>query len=287
MKKIVFTFAGILLFGSPAFPQGFFKLCWYDEFDGTALDQTKWGYQTGAGEEGLVDWGNNEQQYYTAENAVVKDGLLVITAKKEQKENKSYTSARLLTRGKFHTTYGRIEARISSPKTDGMWPAFWMLPQNSPYGSWAASGEMDIMEAKGRIPDKYSGTIHYGGEWPGNAYFTTGEYVFPNNTTIEDYHVYALEWKADEIAWYCDGHLVGKQTQWGSEKAPYPAPFDVDFYILLNLAVGGNYDSGVTPPAGFTSAEMKIDYVRVYKWDDKLTQPELPPPSSDKEVESD
>ena len=277
MKKVLVIFFISVSPLSFTFSQGFFKLHWHDEFNGTVLDPTKWECQIGTGaSEGLTDWGNNEQQYYTQENVEIKDGFLTIIAKKEQKGNKSFTSGRLYTRGKFSTTYGRIEARISLPAITGMWPAFWMLPQDSPYGNWAASGEIDIMEAKGRLPEQYSGAIHYGGNWPNNVYSSTDDYKFPDNGTIGDFHVYAIEWKEGEIAWYCDGQLLKKITSWYSDNGTYPAPFDVDFYILLNLAVGGHFDENKVPPANFISGEMKVDYVRIYKWDDDLTAPEIP-----------
>lgn len=284
MRKIVLTSIIILLTSVNIFSQGFYDLDWYDEFDGESLDMTKWSYQLGTGSsEGLTDWGNNEQEYYRAENAVVTDGVLTITAKKEPYSNKQYTSARITTRGTkgsaglYTTTFGRIEAKISLPAVTGMWPAFWMLPQNSPYGGWAKSGEIDIMEVKGRLPDRWSGTIHYGGNWPNNQYSSIGDKIFPNGKTITDYHVYALEWTVDKIEWFCDNIKVGEKTQWyADESTPKPAPFDVPFYILLNLAVGGNFDGNKMPPADFVSGDMKVDYVRSYKWSDILTEPQIP-----------
>lgn len=282
MKRLILTCIAWSLFHSVLLSQGFFRLHWYDEFDGNTLDPDKWEHQTGTGaSEGLTDWGNWEQQYYTPENTTVKGGMLVIRARRETKENKPFTSSRLFTRGKFSTTYGRIEARIRiSQAVEGLWPAFWMLPHNSPYGTWAASGEIDIFEGKGRLPREYSGAIHYGGEWPRNTYVTTGNYTFPDEKTLEDFHLYALEWKEGKLAWYCDDILVKKISQWHSEKGPFPAPFDSDFFILLNFAVGGTFDESRVPPANFSSAEMHVDYVRVYKWDDTLSEPELPENSS-------
>ena len=279
MKKILLiSFISFFCLIS-VFSQGFFKLHWNDEFNGTALDETKWGYQIGTGREiGLNGWGNNEQQFYKKENVKVENGYLIFTAKREKKEDqledKPFTSGRINSRGKYFTTYGRIEARISLPAINGMWPAFWMLPEKSPYGGWASSGEIDIMEAKGRLPDQFGGAIHYGGS--PNTYSGTGNYTFPNDETIENFHVYAVEWKENEISWYCDGKLVKSLTQWHSARGEYPAPFNVDFYILLNLAVGGNFDRGTMPPDDFVSSEMKIDYVRVYKWDENLKSPEIP-----------
>lgn len=266
MKKLVLVSVFLILMKSFVFSQNDYELVWSDEFDGTSLDLTKWDYQQGTGaSEGLTGWGNNERQYYTEENVRLEDGMLIITAKKETKGGMPYTSSRILTRGKYTTTFGRIEARVSLPEGTGLWPAFWMLPDDSPYGTWASSGEIDIMEVRGRIPEAYSGAVHYGDIWPRNVYHTTGDYRFPDNGTIEGFHVYALEWTDSEIAWYCDDNLVGKFSGWYSANGQYPAPFDVPFYILLNMAVGGTFDGERVPGADFVSAEMKVDYVRVYK----------------------
>jgi beta-glucanase (GH16 family) len=140
------------------------------------------------------------------------------------------------------------------------------------------SGEIDIMEARGRKPDVYGGTIHYGGNWPNNQWASTGDQPYPAGTgDAANFHVYAVEWTADKIAWFCDNYKIGEKTNWYADaNHPKPAPFDVDFHILLNLAVGGNFDDNREPPASFTSGEMKVDYVRVYKWSDTLTEPEIP-----------
>lgn len=241
------------------------KPVWNDEFEGSSLNMKNWEIQTGTGASvGLTDWGNNEQQYYTGDNLVVKDGMLIITAKREQKGNKAFTSSRIRTFGKFSKTYGYFEARISLPTIQGLWGAFWMMPERDEYGTWAASGEIDIMESKGRIADKYSGAIHFGGQWPNNKYIWTGEYTFPANQTLEDFHVYALEWEEGVLRWYCDNVLVKEITNWNQGTESASKPFDKDFHILLNLAIGGLFDENRIPPANFTSAEMKVDYVRVY-----------------------
>jgi beta-glucanase (GH16 family) len=247
---------------------------WSDEFDGTELDLTKWSYQLGTGQtEGLTDWGNNEKQYYRAENVSLREGMLIFTAKREAFGGKNYTSARITTRGPrdsnpglYNTTFGRIEARISLPPIEGMWPAFWMLPQASPYGGWASSGEIDIMEVKGRLSDRYAGTIHYGGGWPNNTYSSIGDKFYAAGTgNCESFHNYAIKWSATKIEWFLDGVAVGNKTNWYSSAAAMPAPFDVPFYLLLNLAIGGNFDGNREPPAAFQEAEMKIDWVRVYR----------------------
>ncbi len=254
-------------------------LVWSDEFDGKQIDTTKWDFQIGTGSQyGLEGWGNNELQYYRKENAFVKNGNLVLEARKENYEGCAYTSARLRTvkddgTELFTKTYGRIEARIKMPTGNGLWPAFWLLPATTDYGTWASSGEIDILEAKGRLPNRVYGTVHFGQAWPGNKY-TSSMYKFPNNETIADYHVYSLEWEPGVLRWLVDGNKYFETSQWwslgagASEPYEYPAPFDKPFYILLNLALGGNYDGGVSPEDSNLPAQMLVDYVRVYEKND-------------------
>ena len=180
----------------------------------------------------------------------------------------SYTSARLKTKGLFSPTYGKFEARIKLPIGKGLWPAFWMLPKDEVYGSWAASGEIDIMEARGSDPTSVSGAIHYGGQWPNNVY-TVNRYGFPMGESTNEFHVYAVEWEPGEIRWYVDDRHYATQNEWYSYSPnqqnpnPFPAPFDQDFYLLLNSAIGGNYDGNPDSHTTFPQS-MKVDYVRVY-----------------------
>ena len=255
-------------------PEGW-HLVWNDEFNGSQIDTNKWDFQLGTGSQyGLEGWGNNELQYYRKENAFIKDGNLVLEARKENFEGMSYTSARLRTvkddgTELFTKTYGRIEARIKMPKGNGIWPAFWLLPATTDYGVWASSGEIDIFEAKGRLPNRVYGTVHFGQAWPGNKY-TGGMYKFPNGGDITDYHVYSLEWEPGVLRWFVDGNKYYETSQWWSlgagesEPYAYPAPFDKPFYILLNFALGGNYDGGVAPEDYELPAQMLVDWVRVY-----------------------
>lgn len=249
-------------------------LVWNDEFDGESLDRTKWDYQYGnGGEYGISGWGNNEWQYYLGrpENVSVEDGKLVITA---CKEDNIYTSGRIRTitnQGEvlFSTAYGRLEARIKCPVGEGLWPAFWMLPvDESVYGRWAASGEIDIMEAKGRLPEQFSGAAHYGWTWPDNV-SSHEEYTFEGGRDITDFHVYAIEWEAEEIRWYVDDICYFTLDKWYSKNSkgeafPEGAPFDKPFYILLNMAVGGNFDPQADVSKAEFPARMEVDYVRVY-----------------------
>ncbi|MBT2662838.1 carbohydrate binding domain-containing protein [Bacillus sp. ISL-45] len=256
------------------------SLVWSDEFSGPEIDRSKWTYDIGnwiVDEDGngiTNGWGNNEKEYYTdsSENAFIDDGKLVIKAKKEQVTDQfgtyDYTSAKLKTKGLFSKKYGRYEIKAKLPTGKGLWPAIWMLPEEDKYGSWAASGEIDIMEAWGSSPHKVAGTIHYGEGWPNNKY-TGKEFELPENRGIDKWHTYALEWEPGELRWYVDGELYQTQNKWyskGKDNAAnfsYPAPFDQEFYLIMNLAVGGWFDGEVDETTKFPS-QMEIDYVRVY-----------------------
>ncbi len=274
------------------------ELVWSDEFDGTSIDSSKWGY-----EKNCWGGGNNEQQCYTdrPDNSFVADGVLNIVAKRENftgsdsPEGESpttktlpYTSARLRTKNIKEWTFGRFEIRAKLPAGQGTWPAIWMLPTNSPYGVWAASGEIDIMEAvnlkvvtNGGAPEsRVHGTLHYGRIWPGNVN-AGAEYSLPNNANpADDFHVYAVEWEEGEIRWYVDDvhFATQRETGWygqyiqdGTLKdAPVGAPFDrfSKFHLLLNLAVGGNWAGNVNNTGIDESVfpqKMLVDYVRVYQ----------------------
>jgi beta-glucanase (GH16 family) len=263
---------------TPFFPaaEDEWQLVWSDEFDGDSLDPANWEPQIGDGSEyGLDRWGNNEQQWYLAENATVADGFLTITAKAEEVVTGfPYTSARLRSANKFEFQYGRVEIRAQAAAGQGLWSAGWMLPTDSPYGSWAAIGEIDIMEIVNAETDneRTFQTLHYGFPWPLNQQTGT-------DVEVEDpagtFHVYAIEWEGDEIRWFVDDrHILTigadhyysyyyKSTSEGYEQAPNDAPFDTPFHLLLNLAVGGNLP-GVVEPGDIPSA-MVVDYVRVYE----------------------
>ena len=170
-----------------------YQLVWADEFNGSSLDLTKWQPEIGTGCPNLCGWGNNELQYYRAENATVGGGQLTITARQQSFGGASYTSARLRTKNQGDWTYGRFEMRAKLPVGQGIWPAFWMLPTDNVYGTWAASGEIDIMEYVGQDPDRVLGTLHYGAPWPDNVY-TGDDYVLPTGNFDDDFHVFAIEW---------------------------------------------------------------------------------------------
>ncbi|MYA08708.1 MAG: glycoside hydrolase family 16 protein [Holophagales bacterium] len=250
-------------------------LVWSDEFDGTALDASRWNIQTGDGTaEGIPGWGNNELQSYRAANISVSDGVLVITAREEDAgDGHAYTSGRINTAGKLDKTYGRFEARIQAPGGQGLWSAFWMLPTDSAYGGWAAGGEIDILEVFSRDPGPFAqGALHYGMASPLN----TVDYARYSEVDPSDgFHVYAVEWDEEEIRWFVDGvhfHTVRRNGYWNYYRdaatnahvsGGVSAPFDRPFHLLLNLAVGGNLPG--EPVAGALPGELRVDYVRVYR----------------------
>ena len=228
---------------------------------------------TGIG--GSFAWGNNEEQYYLPDNAQLVNGALEITAKFQRFGGYNYTSARIITEDRFAFRYGRIEASIKLPAGQGLWPAFWMLSQDSPYGDWASEwalgGEIDIIEAVniGGTPgpggagggNQIFGNIYYGGQFP--AQQSSGQAYTPSVDVSTGFHTYAVEWDATEIRWYFDDLLIGMQNSWFSAAADYPAPFDQPFFIVLNLAVGGNFPGPPTDASVFP-ATMEVDWVRVY-----------------------
>jgi beta-glucanase (GH16 family) len=239
-------------------------LVWQDEFNGTALDGSKWSVMYGDGcELGICGWGNGELQWYQDRNLVVRDGVLTITAKREAVGGKAFTSARIRTAGKGDWKYARVEARARLPEGQGMWPAIWMLPTDNVYGAWAASGEIDIMELLGHEPATVHGTIHYGGEWPNNQ--STGRaYTLSSGTFAEDFHTFAMEWESGVIRWFVDGHRYQTLTTWTTAGFQFPAPFDQRFHLLVNLAVGGAWPGAPDSTTVFPQ-ELVVDWIRVYQ----------------------
>jgi beta-glucanase (GH16 family) len=268
------------------------KLVWQDEFEGTAIDRTKWDFDIGNGfydyknHAWVPGWGNEELQYYTdaPANAQVLGGQLHIRAQKESLHGCGYTSARLKTRQRdgtplFTTLFGRVEVRAQVPWGKGLWPALWMLPQQDLYGGWAASGEIDLMEIVGDKPHEVLNSIHFGSSYPNRTLVTTS-HALPGGSTVADWHVYAVEWEPGEIRFYVDGVQTCTYQHWWScskqkkgqgvdaKKAadlnPWPAPFDQPFYLVMNVAVGGNFP-GAPVEATHFPAQLVVDYVRVFE----------------------
>lgn len=215
---------------------------------------------------GIWEWGNAERQYYQKENATVEEGRLLITAKKQQVGDYAYTSARLRTKGRVaFSRNSYVEARIKMPAIPGMWPAFWMLPEDNFEGKgWPTSGEIDIMEARGRVDNQTSGALHYAQNSEGNHTYKTASMTMDS---ITNWHCYSVLWGDTFIVWMVDGlsFLTVSSSTWGEGYSQKDgAPFNRPFHLLLNLAVGGNFDGGVLPPSDFVSAAMEIDYVRGY-----------------------
>lgn len=226
-------------------------LVWSDDFDSPGPpNSSKWGYDQGAG-----GWGNNEAQYYTnrSDNVVVENGILKITLKKESYQGSAYTSARLLSKGKFSFKYGKIVVRAKLPAGGGTWPAIWMLGDNISTAGWPACGEIDIMEHLGNQLNKIYGTLHYTGHSGGNA--EGGTVTITNATT--DFHIYSVEWSASTIKFFVDDALFYSHGNNGT------LPFNQKFFIILNVAMGGNFGGSIDPD--FTSSAMEIDYVRVFQ----------------------
>jgi beta-glucanase (GH16 family) len=241
----------------------FTQLVMQDEFntDG-APNSTIWGYDLGTGNSLTgAGWGNNELQYYTkrTENVKVENGYLLITAQKESYNGASYTSARLTTKGIFDQAYGRFEARIRLPYGQGMWPAFWLLGANIDEVGWPQCGEIDVMEYRGQEPTKLLGTVH-GPGYSGGASITKS-YSLLNDRFDTGFHVFGIEWGPKYINYYVDNVLYNQIT---------PADvtgewvFDHPFYIIINLAVGGNFVGNPNSETVFPQT-MLVDYVRVYK----------------------
>ncbi len=240
------------------------KLVWNDEFDGPSLDYKKWEIEVNA-----FGGGNNELQIYTdrKENVRVEDGHLVLEARRDNHgiagTVREYSSGRIRSKHRGDWKYGKFETRAKLPAGQGVWSAIWMLPTEEKYGTWASSGEIDIMEFKGQEPDVVWGTLHYGSQWPGNKH-TGDTYKLDKGNFTDDFHIFTLEWEEGEIRWYVDGKLTQTQTKWESNGGKFPAPFDQEFHILLNLAIGGGF---LGNPDGTTKfpREMLVDYVRVYQ----------------------
>lgn len=243
-----------------SFSQEFKKLVWADEFKNKGLpDSNKWGYDTGG-----HGWGNNELQFYTnqrKENARIEKGKLIIEARKENYQNAKYTSARLVTKNKGDWKYGRIEVKAKLPKGKGIWPAIWMLPTKWEYGGWPKSGEIDIMENVGYMPDSVFGTIHT--ERFNHAIGTQKTKGLYFNNLSSAFHIYSVEWKENNIDFFIDNkkYYSFSNDKTGSESWP----FNKEFHLLLNVAVGGNWGGKFGVDDSIFPQTMEVDYVRVYQ----------------------
>lgn len=297
--KLALSFAVLAAVLAPAStaqapPAGDWQLVWADEFDAPKLDRAKWNYDVDC-------WGggNDERQCYTASkrNAAIVDGKLIISALRQRSTGpalpkaerrgasdpnaqvkREFSSARLTTRGKAAWRYGRIEVRARLPQGQGTWPAIWMLPETDSYGAWAASGEIDILEAvnlgvvcaacAGGREDTILGTLHFGDKWPNNRLAST-EVHLP--AMLEGFHTFAIEWTDQRIVWSVNGkpYASREAREWSTSGSAQPgAPFDREFHLILNLAIGGKLAEGRgtrgVSPKGFPK-KLEIDWVRVWQ----------------------
>lgn len=250
----------------------FENLVMADEFDvDGAPDPTLWTYDIGDGSaEGIPGWGNNELQYYTdrPENVKVENGLLVITAREEAFDGSSYTSARITTQNLFEQQYGRFEARIRMPLGKGIWPAFWLLGNDCDINPWPQCGEIDVMEYLGDAPTIVFGSAHGPGYNAGDS--ISKEYELENDRFDTGFHVFGIEWGPDYINYYVDDELYQQITpettaEEAVDNVPNPGEwvFNRPFYIILNIAVGGNLPGAPNEDTQFPQ-RMYVDYVRVY-----------------------
>jgi beta-glucanase (GH16 family) len=232
------------------------SLVWRDEFDGDNLNQANWKHEVGGS-----GWGNNELEYYQAENTVVRDGLLIITAKKESVGGKEYTSSRIITQGKQEFQYGRVDIRALVPKGQGIWPALWMLGNNITTVDWPKCGEIDIMEMIGG-PGKDNtvhGTVHW--DNAGTHASDGGKLSLTDGKILADeFHVFSIVWTPISITWFIDD----VQYQVMDTSPPERSEFQNKFYFIFNVAVGGNWPG--SPDASTTfPQQMAVDYIRVFQ----------------------
>ncbi len=243
------------------------QLLWSDEFNYNGLpDSTKWSYDLGDGCPTICGWGNNELQYYTEkrlENARVEKGSLIIEARREKTGDRDYSSARLVSRNKGDWRYGRIEARAKLPSGLGTWPAIWMLPTEWKYGGWPASGEIDVMEHVGYLPDSVFGSVHTQAfNHIQGTQSTQGIYL---KNCEKAFHVYAVQWTPDYVEFLVDNQPYHRFAN--QKTGPDAWPFDQNFHLILNLAVGGNWGGKMGVREDIWPQRMEVDWVRVYGWE--------------------
>lgn len=261
---LVVTISGCKKDNEQTLPKRNWQLVWSDDFDGPAgqsPDASKWTYDIGVGPN-YDGWGNAELQYYTDRPANVSvdgTGNLAITARSESFGGSAFTSARIKTAGLFSQAYGRFEARIKTPWGPGIWPAFWLLGSNVDAVGWPNCGEIDIMELRGQKPNIINGTVH-GPGYSGGASITKS-FAFENARFDDDFHLFAVEWGKDYVDFFVDNTLYQEITP---ANVTGNWVFDHPFYIIMNVAVGGNYLGFPTNQTPFPQT-MYVDFVKVYK----------------------
>lgn len=231
-------------------------LAWREEFIGSSLDNRNWQHETGTGAEG---WGNNERQYYQPENTEVRDGFLIITARHEDVGGRQYTSSRIVTRGRQAFRYGRIDIRAKLPGGQGIWPAFWMLGSSMDQVGWPAAGEIGIMEligGQGR-ENTVHGTLHW--RQDGGHLYEGGAITLPSGDFSDQFHVFSVVWNESSIRWLVDGHGYLEQDISGRAFDAFRQPF----YLLVNLAVGGDWPGDPDDTTRFPQ-RLIVDYIRFF-----------------------
>jgi beta-glucanase (GH16 family) len=236
-----------------------YNLVWADEFNADSLNLSYWTHETGTGGGG---WGNNELQYYRADNTSIVSGNLVITAKKQNFGASDYTSSRIITKGKKQFKFGRVDIRAVLPKGQGMWPALWMLGANISSVGWPSCGEIDIMELTGNLPNRTLSTVHYGASLSEHQYTSQSKYLTGNANFQDEFHVFSMKWVADKIEFLVDDELFQTITPANLNGAPYP--FNKNFFFVFNVAVGGTLPGNPDNSTPFPQS-MIVDYVRVFQ----------------------
>jgi len=243
-----------------------YSLLWSDEFSGSTLNTTEWNYDIGTGDNG---WGNDEEQYYRRENASLQEGLLIIEAKEENFGNRSYTSSRIKTQGKFNFKYGRVDIRAAMPKGKGMWPALWMLGENITSIGWPYSGEIDIMEmvggngTDGNNDSTTHGTIHF--ETGDGCGFNCRDYQggkksLSSGKLADDFNVFSIDWTTDSITWLLNDVSFHSEQITPANRTE----FHEDFFFIFNVAVGGQWPGSPDSSTQFPQ-QMQVDYIRVFQ----------------------
>lgn len=260
--RMISTIAALVMLLTNSFfcERSEWKLVWSDEFNYSGLpDSTKWSFEVGG-----QGWGNNELQYYNdadTNNAVVKNGYLDITARKETKEKNQYTSARLITKGKALFKYGKIEVRAKLPQGVGTWPAIWMLGDNISEAGWPDCGEIDIMEHVGFKRDSVFGSLHTKSfNHVIGTQITKGVFI---KNPYSEFHIFSIEWSSEKISFFLDNKQYLEFPNRYSTEDKWP--FDKPFFLILNLAIGGNWGGQHGVDTTIFPATMQVDYVRVYQ----------------------
>lgn len=241
-----------------------YQLVWVDDFNSKKLNDKFWSFENGDGCPNICGWGNNELEYYTdnQDNARIENGILIIEAHRQKKENKDYTSSKLITKNKLDWQYGKLEISARLPSGLGTWPAFWMLPTLDRPLKWPLDGEIDIMEHVGYNHGMIFGTIHT--EKYNHLKGTQKSDSIRVVDVSEKFHVYGIEWTENEITWFVDGMEYNKVNIGTDDEKGWP--FNQNkFYLILNLAIGGNWAGKMGVPEDIWPQRLEIDYVKYYK----------------------